>query len=171
MKIQNIKIIHGQSFKDDRGEFYCSLVASKSLLPANLTFKEWDFSYNFQNVLRGLHCDFETWKLVECVYGEVFWVAADARRNSTTFKNIISVELTGGNHKQILVPPGVLTGFYVRSQEAIFYYRQTNEYSGSESQISVIWNDPQLAIKWPCSNPKLSERDCNAGLFEAALSE
>lgn len=166
MKIADLVIRNSLGFTDDRGEFYCSYQLSQDVLGDDQSFREWDFSYNYQNVLRGLHCDFETWKLIECIYGEVFWVAVDARRSSKTFKNIFYCDLSKNNHTQILVPPGVLTGFYVRSEEAIFYYRQTKEYSGGENQISVVWNDPSLSIPWPCIDPIVSERDKNAQRFK-----
>jgi dTDP-4-dehydrorhamnose 3,5-epimerase len=170
MKIEDLIIRNSPGFKDDRGEFYCSYQLSQEVLNDNLTFKEWDFSYNYQNVLRGLHCDFETWKLIECIYGEVFWVAVDARQNSNTFKNIFFCNLSKNNHTQVLVPPGVLTGFYVHSEEAIFYYRQTKEYSGGRNQTSVVWNDPDLKIPWPCTDPTISERDQNAHKFMDILN-
>lgn len=170
MIIDQLIVQNRTGFKDNRGEFYCSYKATDKILSGGMDFKEWDFSYNRKNVLRGLHCDLYTWKFVECIHGEVFWAAVDARHDSKTYKNIFYTYISQSKHTQILVPPGVLTGFFVTSSEAIFYYRQTNIYDGCGKQYSVIWSDPLLNIPWPCSNPILSERDTNAKTFEEVFS-
>ncbi len=166
MNIEGLQIFENRGHHDNRGEFYCSLILPNKRIGNGVSFREWDFSYNFYNVLRGMHCDYITWKLVECVYGEIFWAGYDIRPSSKTFRKSINVIISRSNHKQILIPPGVLSGFYVRSKEAVFYYRQSEIYENSSNQVSVKWNDPALGIRWPSKDPIVSKRDCNASLLK-----
>ncbi|MBR3915581.1 MAG: dTDP-4-dehydrorhamnose 3,5-epimerase, partial [Bacteroidaceae bacterium] len=114
-------------------------------------------------VLRGLHFQKPPYcqsKLVRCIKGAVLDVAVDIRRGSPTFGKYVAVELTEENHRQFFVPRGFAHGFAVLSEEAVFQYKCDNFYC-KESEGSVAWNDPQLAIDWriPADKVLLSEKD------------
>ena len=95
------------------------------------------------------------------IAGEVFDVAVDARLGSPTYGKHFSVVLSSENFKQIYVPPGLLHGFVVTSDEAQVEYKCTAYYR-PDAEFSVIWNDPDLAIPWPVDAPILSAKDAAA---------
>lgn len=159
-----LKIIQKTEFSDTRGSFYCSWTKEDDFT-SKLEFVEHDFSYNSMNVLRGMHCDFETWKLIECIEGEVFWAGYDLNPDERYNNSYEDYILSKSNRRQILIPPGVLAGFYTISKKAIVFYRQTKIYKGSSNQITVKWNDPNIGINWPSNNPLLSKRDASAKLL------
>ena len=114
-------------------------------------------------VLRGLHFQKPPYcqsKLVRCIKGAVLDVAVDIRKGSPTFGKYVAVELTEENHRQFFVPRGFAHGFAVLSEEAVFQYKCDNFYC-KESEGSVAWNDPDLAIDWriPADKVLLSEND------------
>jgi len=111
--------------------------------------------------LRGLHGDDKTWKLVSCVWGELFEVVADMRRESATFRNWDSFSLSSSNCRQVLIPPGFVNGYYVKSNIAVFHYKLAYKgtYIDADKQHTVKWDDPALGVKWPCTNPILQQRD------------
>jgi dTDP-4-dehydrorhamnose 3,5-epimerase len=149
--------------KDIRGTIFTTYdkkIYSK-YLPDNLEFIHDKFAESRYNVLRGLHGDNKTWKLVSCLYGEIFQVIADIRPDSKTYLKWESWILNSDNKLQILIPPGFVNGYYVKSKKALFHYKLAYEgkYFDVEEQIVVKWNDPRLNIKWPYADPILSERD------------
>lgn len=135
----------------NRDEFYQSGI--------NNEFIQDDFSYSRFNVLRGIHGDFKTTKLISCLAGAFYMVVVDNRPDSDTYLRHEIFTLSEENRKQILVPPGFGNGHYVlTNQGAIFHYKQTTNYD-RDSQFTLIWNDPKLKITWPTSSPILSIRD------------
>ena len=130
-------------------------------LPEGLNFIHDKFAESHNNVLRGLHGDSKTWKLITCIYGEILEVVADMRPDSLTFLKWDSFELNNKNKKQILVPPKFVNGYYILSEFAVFHYKLAyeGEYFDVGSQMVVKWNDERLKIKWPCKNPILQSRD------------
>jgi len=133
----------------------------QKIIPERLDFIHDKFAESKKNVLRGLHGDSKTWKLISCISGEIFQVVVDNRPNSKTYLKWDSWVLNDKNKLQILVPPGFLNGYYVKSKEAIFHYKlaYTGEYFDVNNQTVVKWNDPRIGINWPCTNPILQERD------------
>ncbi|MCB1647564.1 MAG: dTDP-4-dehydrorhamnose 3,5-epimerase, partial [Pseudomonadales bacterium] len=127
------------------------------------TFVQDNHSRSAKNVLRGLHLQRTKpqGKLVRVTHGEVFDVAVDVNPNSPTFKQWVGVTLSGNNHKQFYVPPGYAHGFVVLSESADFLYKCT-EYYYPEDEVSISWDDPDLAIQWPVDQPALSGRDSAA---------
>ena len=111
-----------------------------------------------KNVLRGIHGDESTYKLVSCLYGEFYLVVVNNDPNSTQYKQWLSFNLSDINRKQVLIPPMYGNGHLVLSDKCIYYYKQTTEYN-REGQFTIIWNDPEYKIKWPIVNPILSIRD------------
>ena len=114
-----------------------------------------------QNVLRGLHGDNKSWKLVTCVYGEIFQVVVDARPESKTYLEWNSWNLSENNRKQILIPPNFANGYLCLSDKCVYHYKYSykGEYPDVKDQFTIKWNDQRLGIKWPIENPILYGRD------------
>ena len=110
--------------------------------------------------LRGLHAQWRKpqGKLVRVLQGEVFDVAVDARRSSPTFGKWVGVTLSAENRHQIWVPPGFVHGFCVTSETAEVEYKCTDVYDPG-GELTVIWNDPAIGVKWPVDQPLLSAKD------------
>ena len=130
-------------------------------LPDDLSFIHDKFAESKNNVLRGLHGDTKTWKLVSCVCGEIFQVIADMCPDSTTYLKWDSWILNDKNKLQVLIPPNFVNGYYVISEDATFHYKLAyeGEYFDVKDQKVVKWNDTRLNIKWPCKYPVLQARD------------
>jgi len=153
-------------FFDIRGEIYSTYLEDvfKKYIPQSINFTHDKFALTNYNVLRGLHGDEKTWKLVSCVYGKVFQVIVDARPNSKTYMKWQSFIIDNDNKKMILVPPGFANGFYVMSDTALYHYKLAyhGDYNDADNQFTIKWNKPDLSIKWPSDKPILSMRD-NSG--------
>lgn len=167
--IPGLRIVQPDIARDARGEFVCTYNSAEYAFSGAdgqaITFLEDDISLSRHNVLRGLHGDAVTWKLVHCLFGSVYYVVADMRAESAANRKWQSFELSGDNRTQILVPAGCANGFWVRSELCLFGYKQSRLYSGSNRQFTVRWNDPALAIGWPEGKPLLSQRDAEAALL------
>jgi len=124
----------------------------------NVKFVEDDISVSRRNVLRGIHGDGKTWKLVSCLYGKFYLVVVNWDRSSAQFGKWESFILSDENRLQILIPPKFGNGHLVLSGLTIFHYKQSTYYDRA-GQFTLLWNDPKLGIKWPIDNPILSERD------------
>lgn len=159
--IEDLKYFTFDIFKDHRGLYVETFNHDhyKKVLPG-IEFVQDDFSYSYKNVLRGIHGDYKTWKLIHCPVGEIFLVVVDWREESPTYKKWESFKLNQQNMLQILIPPGCGNGHYVLSEYAVFSYKQSTYYE-RESQFSIAYNDKSLAIDWPLleKSPILSERD------------
>ena len=157
-KIEGLKIIEPRIFPDDRGYFYESYNEKKYREAGiDASFVQDNQSFSAKGTLRGLHGQanpFAQGKLVRVLQGRVLDVAVDIRKNSPTFGQYVTIELTGENHKQIWVPPGFLHGFVTLEDDTIFTYKVTNYYDKA-SEIGVVWNDPTLNIDWQTDISKL----------------
>lgn len=120
-------------------------------------FVQDDYSVSRQGVLRGLHGDDSTWKLVSCPHGTIYFVIADNREKSKTYLQWESFILTDEQPKFILVPPGFANGHLVISETAIFNYKQS-QYYGTK-QFTIKYDDPRFNIFWPINHPLQSRRD------------
>ena len=153
--------VEPQVFRDARGFFLESYHEAKFAaggVPAR--FVQDNHSRSSRGTLRGLHMQqrFAQGKLVRCIAGEVFDVAVDVRRGSQTFGRWVGETLSAENFRQLWVPPGFLHGFCVVSEAAEIQYKCTELYR-PEDELGVIWNDPELAIRWPLAAPLLSAKD------------
>ena len=124
----------------------------------DVDFVQDDVSVSCRGVLRGLHGDEETWKLVCCLYGTVYLVVLNWDKNSPQFKKWESFVLSDHNHLQLLIPPKFANGYVVLSDMAVFHYKQSTCYQPGR-QFSVRWDDPGVGIWWPVKDPLLSPRD------------
>jgi len=161
-KIDNCIIIEPDSFYDSRGFFLESFNYKKysEVLNISKNFVQDNHSSSKKHVLRGLHYQENKpqGKLVRVVSGEVFDVAVDLRKNSSSYGEHVSVILSGSNKKQFWVPPGFAHGFLVLSEAAEFEYKCTDYYDAKDERC-LLWNDSELKIDWPCDKPLLSEKD------------
>lgn len=166
--IAGVLIIEPKVYGDDRGFFMESFNqrAFDAAAGPGFDFVQDNHSRSAGGVLRGLHYqlgEHAQGKLVRVTQGSVFDVAVDIRRGSATFGQWVGVELTGSNHKQLWVPPGLAHGFLVLSESADFLYKTTAYYAPS-AEKAILWNDPDLGIAWPVTDqaPLLSAKDAAA---------
>lgn len=162
--IENLTIIEPQIFGDHRG-YFLETYNYNDFKNAGLdmVFVQDNQSKSKKGVLRGLHFQTEhsQGKLVRVLSGEVFDVAVDLRKGSSTYKHWHGVLLSGENRKQFYVPEGFAHGFVVLSEEAEFVYKCTNYYH-PEFESGILWNDPELNIDWnlgDIENVLLSDKD------------
>lgn len=162
-KLKGVWIIETDIAKDNRGDIWTSFLKREidKLLPNQLTFIHDKFSKSKQNVLRGIHGDSKSWKLVTCVYGDIFQVVVDCRKESETYKLYESFHINESNQISILISPRMGNAFYVKSNIGVYHYKLAYEdnYIDADEQFSYRWNDPLFQIKWPSKSPILSERD------------
>lgn len=127
------------------------------------TFVQENQSRSRRGVLRGLHtrCELREAKLVRCARGQIFDVVVDLRPWSPTFGQVEHFALDDEQHVQVFIPPGCGHGFQALSDEADVCYRVDAAYE-PDKDVAIVWNDPELAIPWPVSEPILSERDAAA---------
>lgn len=173
LRLAGLKLITPRIFPDSRGKFletysqrrYKEAGIDVSFVQDNLSFSE-------KGVIRGLHFQSEPGqaKLVSCLIGEVWDVVVDLRKNSATFGQYEAVYLNEKKGQELFVPVGFAHGFCVLSERAAVFYKVSNYYN-AETERSIRWNDPLLAIDWPCHSPKLSERDQAAPLFSEIFSK
>jgi len=173
--IDGVLIVEPWVFGDERGFFLESYNQKvfDDALGHELRFVQDNHSRSAQGVLRGLHYQLPPHaqgKLVRVTQGSVFDVAVDMRRSSPTFGRWVGVELSGQNHRQLWLPPGMAHGFLVTSDSADFLYK-TTAYYAPQAERSARWDDPAIGIEWPLPGgaPTLSAKDAAApSLAEAA---
>ncbi len=163
--IEGVYIIEPRVFGDARGYFFESFNAREfaEKTGVHVNFVQDNESMSHYGVLRGLHFQqppYTQAKLVRVVKGSVLDVAVDIRKNSPTYGQYVSIELTGENHLQFFVPKGFAHGFSVLSDEVIFQYK-CDEFYAPQSEGALAWDDPDLAIDWrlPTDKVLLSEKD------------
>ena len=123
-----------------------------------------------RGTLRGLHAQLRRpqGKLIRCVEGEIFDVAVDIRRGSHTFGKWVGMKISGEDFRQLWIPPGFAHGFCVLSEAAHVEYKCTELYDAAD-EISIAWNDPDLGIAGPVSDPVVSAKDSRAPRLRDAL--
>ena len=161
--IPDVLLVEPQVFGDDRGFFYESFNARKfrELTGLEPVFVQDNHSRSAKNVLRGLHYQIRQpqGKLIRVVAGAVFDVAVDIRNGSPTFGRWVGHTLSAENKQEVWIPVGFAHGFLVLSDYAEFLYK-TTDYWVPEHERCIIWNDPELAIRWPIEvAPILSAKD------------
>jgi len=124
----------------------------------DVTFVQDDISVSSRHVLRGIHGDAETWKLVSCLYGKFYLVVVNGDKESSEYGRWQGFTLSEHNRLQVLIPPRHGNGHVVMSEQAIFHYKQSTYYK-PKGQFTIVWNDPAFNIWWPVKRPILSRRD------------
>jgi len=159
-----IVIVAPEVFEDERGFFMETYRADqfKALgLPSE--FVQDNHSRSKRGVLRGLHFQYDPpmGKLMRVTYGRAFMVAVDLRKGSPTFAKWWGAELSAESKKQMWAPASFARGFCVLSDWAEIQYKVTGLYNG-KTDVAIRFDDPDIGIEWPTSNPQISERDRNA---------
>jgi dTDP-4-dehydrorhamnose 3,5-epimerase len=146
-------------FEDFRGEYveiYNDAFYKENGIDAK--FIQDDISVSSKHVLRGIHGDAETYKLISCLYGKFYLVVVNCDKQSKDFSRWQSFVLSDKNRLQVLVPPKYGNAHLVLSNMTIFHYKQSTYYDRTK-QFTYKWDDPRLNIWWPIKNPILSKRD------------
>ncbi|MFT4523983.1 MAG: dTDP-4-dehydrorhamnose 3,5-epimerase [Bacteroidia bacterium] len=167
-KIEDLLVLTPCVFKDDRGYFFESF-SKKVFGQAGITaeFVQTNVSMSCKDVIRGLHFQkppFAQGKLVSVLRGAVLDVAVDLRKSSPTYGQYHIEEISEYNKKVFWVPPGFAHGFRTLEDNTLFHYNCTAGYD-KESEGSILWNDPDLAIDFGDVSPHLSEKDKVGTLF------
>ena len=118
-KLQGIKIKEDSAYIDKRGIYWTSWKNKRF----SLNFNHDKFSLSKKNVLRGLHGDKKSWKLISCVYGKIFFVIINNNPKHKEYLKYMDVVLSPNNRKQVLIPPKFLTGHMIISNEAVLHYK------------------------------------------------
>ena len=162
LAIPDVVLVRPTRHEDQRGYFeetYRRSAFAEAGIVAD--FVQDNFARSRRNVLRGLHYQLPPAaqaKLVGVAAGRVFDVAVDLRAGSATFGRWVGTVLSDTNQHQLWIPPGYAHGYVVLSEVADFEYKCTDYYD-PKSEAGVVWNDPQLGIEWPISEPTLSAKD------------
>jgi len=174
-EIDGLLILEPKVFGDARGFFMESFNqrAFDEAVGPGMAFVQDNHSRSTQGVLRGLHfqrAPHGQGKLVRVTQGSVFDVAVDIRPGSATFGRWAGVELSGDNHRQLWLPPGMAHGFLVTSDSADFLYK-TTDYYAPQHEGCIRWDDPAIGIAWPLHGlvPRLSAKDADAPLLVNAV--
>jgi dTDP-4-dehydrorhamnose 3,5-epimerase len=166
--LPEIKIVQPSVYHEYRGSISTTYHSEyyDRLLPASerndgLEFKHDRFSKSKLGVLRGLHYDEKTWKLVSCIHGKIYLVVLDVRPNSPTYGKWESFIISPETATQVLIPPMFANGHLVMDDNSIFTYKMAykGEYNDENKQKTIVFNDSRFGIEWPVQSPILSKRD------------
>jgi len=157
MKIEGVKVFEPDVYTDYRGDLWTLWKTNDH----GLDFNHDKVSTSRKNVLRGIHGDYKSHKLVTCLYGEIYFVVVDNRPSSPTYLQWDWLILNDRTRKQVLLPPGVGNGFLVMSEDSVFHYKwcYEGEYPDVADQFTIKWNDPRINITWATDSPILQARD------------
>ncbi len=171
-EIPGVLILEPKIYQDERGfllESFNRQIAEA--IGVSQPFAQDNHSHSERNVLRGLHYQLPPQpqgKLVRAVVGEIFDVAVDLRRGSSTLGRWVSAFLSAENKKMIWIPPGFAHGFLVLSNSADCLYKATTYYAPSQER-TIVWNDPALKIEWPLQGtPLVSQKDARGSAWSHA---
>lgn len=178
IQFEGLFLITPNRFKDQRGLFYESWNKKKfdKAINSKVNFVQDNHSSSSKGVLRGLHYQINPspqGKLVRCIFGEIFDVAVDLRKNSKTFGNWVGVTLSAENMKQFWLPEGFAHGFLTISDYAEVLYK-TTDFWEKDCEKSIKWNDETLSINWPLEKlnlkfPLLSKKDKESETFKESF--
>lgn len=150
-EIPDIVIIEPDIFEDERGYFFESFRQDQFEREiGEINFVQENESFSRYGVLRGIHYQippYEQSKLVRVVLGRVQDIAVDLRRESPTFGQHFSIELSNENRTQLFIPKGFAHGYLTLSEEVVFHYKTDNYYS-KEHESGILWNSNNLGIDW-----------------------
>ncbi len=158
-ELEGVLLIKPYIFEDHRGQFvetYNEESYRKNGI--DVKFVQDDISISSKNVLRGIHGDSQTHKLLSCLHGKLYFVVVNCDTESTDFGKWQSFILSDTSRMQVLVPPKYGNAYLVLSDEAVFHYKQSTYYD-RKKQFTYKWNDSRFNIWWPIENPILSQRD------------
>jgi len=165
--LSDVLIFETPIFQDQRGYFEELYRESQGDALGSVTFVQDNHSRSNKNVLRGLHFQepHGQGKLVRVLSGALQDVVVDVRRGSPTFGKSISLELKAGDGKSVWIPEGFAHGILALEDNTDLLYKVTSYWS-PETERTIRWNDPDLAITWNCASPILNEKDAAAPLLK-----
>ena len=170
-EMPGVVLIEASSFGDERGFFMETYKMSQfSAHGVPHTFVQDNLSHSVRGVLRGLHYQKHPkaqGKLVMVLRGQIFDVAVDIRRGSPTYGRWVGITLSAGDLRMLYVPVGFAHGFCVLSEEADVLYKVTEEYAPGLDR-GIVWNDPDIGIRWPIAEPILSRKDAQLPFLREA---
>lgn len=159
-RLDGVKLLEPTTrFEDFRGEYveiWNRQLAHEAGI--DVDFVQDDISVSTQGVLRGIHGDASTWKLISCLHGRFYLVVINNDPSSPQYRQWEGFTLSDRNRLSILVPPRFGNGHYVLSEQAIFHYKQSSYYDRA-GQFTLAWDDPELGLWWPTRDPIVSQRD------------
>lgn len=168
-----VKIVIPEVFEDERG-FFTEVYREDQFREAGLppTFAQLNHSRSAKNVIRGIHFQWEPpmGKLMRVTLGKAFLVAVDIRKGSPTLGQWFGTEASEYNKIQLWAPANFARGFCVLSDFAEIQYLTTGIYN-NKGESGILWNDPEIGIGWPVSNPVLSDKDENAQTLKEWLEK
>ncbi|MBI4132340.1 MAG: dTDP-4-dehydrorhamnose 3,5-epimerase family protein [Candidatus Sungbacteria bacterium] len=164
--LAGVRLIEPDIFEDFRG-YYVETYNEERYRAEGIgvKFVEDDFSVSTKSVLRGIHADAASWKLVSCLAGRFYLVIVNCDETSPHFGKWESFVLSAPARRQVLIPPKHGVAHLVLSDSTIFHYKQSAYYDPAR-QASYRWDDPRFNIWWPVKHPILSQRD-EAGRYVA----
>ena len=165
--LKDLLLITPQVYRDDRGYFMESYNQKKIGMVIQDHFVQDNESLSKKNVLRGLHLQLPPYaqaKLIRVIKGSILDVAVDLRTESTTYGQHFKHVLSGENKKQLYVPKGFAHGFVTLEDDTLINNKCSETYH-ADSELSILWNDPDLNIDWGIKEPILAEKDVRAKNF------
>jgi dTDP-4-dehydrorhamnose 3,5-epimerase len=169
LPLSGAKVVRPKVFRDARGFFFESYSEARyHSAGIRDVWVQDNHSCSVKNTLRGLHCQWSPGqaKLVRVTRGRIFDVLVDIRPDSPTFGKWHGVAIDEEEHAQVYIPIGMAHGFCVLSDIAEVQYKVSSPYDGA-SECAIRWNDPEIGVEWPISNPILSARDQVSESFAA----
>lgn len=158
-KFDGVQLIQPSAYQDHRGYYYT--IHDSTTFGQDITYVKDKLSSSSKNVLRGIHGDYKTTKLVTCVHGEVYCVIVDNRAESGTFTEWSWIILSLHNRNVLVLPPGVGLSYLILTESANILYKWAypGDYPDIDVQFTLRWDDPDLGIFWPIKEPILQPRD------------
>lgn len=164
--LEKVLLIKPSIFEDHRGTYVETYnIENYQKNGIDIEFVRDDISTSSKDVLRGVHYDDKTWKLIQCMYGEIFFVVVDMRKDSPDYLKWQSFILSSKNRNQVLVPPNFGNGHLALSESCIFHYKMS-EYYDPDNERGLKWDDPKVGIPWPIKEPILSDKDKRTEYFK-----
>ena len=158
-ELDGVRLITPEAFEDHRGSFIELFDREKYReVCGDMEFVQDDISVSHKNVLRGLHGDYATTKLLMALSGTAYVLLADNRKDSPTYRKWQAFTLSGENRHQLLAPAGVAASLVALEDDLVYYYKQNTHFAFGQ-QFTIKWDDPSWGFEWPIENPILSERD------------
>lgn len=165
LKVENttlagVRVIHPPTQHEDFRGDYVETYNKELYHEAGITdeFIQDDYSTSRRHVLRGIHGDNTTVKLISCIHGAIYVIVVNNDPESDQFRQWQSFSLSDRNRLQVYIPAKFGNAFLVMSETAVFHYKQNTLYNRA-GQFTIKWNDPEYGFWWPVRDPILSERD------------
>jgi len=170
-KLKGAYIIEIEKLEDERGFFARTWDFEEfSKIGLNNDISQCSISFNLKKgTLRGLHYQIEPFseiKIISCIRGKIFDVIVDLRKDSATFKQWTNFEISQNDYKFVYIPKGFAHGFQTLEENTIISYQISQSYK-PEYARGIRWDDKTFNIKWPISQPVISEKDRSWKFFDS----